>query len=669
MARRLEWIKNDEDDQRPKKTGILVERLLVGLAKDPQAMLRGDVVAAVLALKPPFCHISTDEMLEMEKLARVAQDGLLSAFEEIAYDSVRPFSLRRLRVLRVSIAVVVEELRHDNGEWHVLESFWNDRSQRLFSRLITILIDISHDLNHHFALDVTPRMNQPLTESLFRTGSDFLRLIFHFSKSYPLATRDLKSLTAAIADLYVCSEVAICALSPSSTTHNAAMILKQLCLDVLSDFSNLSVKADPDVHAATVILPVLLEHASRSSGRDPVHHISQLYALIDSFLPRPPQGNQSVDFAQWVTEVFAPALQHLREFYCLLDLETRLLFFTRLITIENGEIGLGEWLLEEDIKHLMMLVESISSRVHQKPDHQLLVQGQLSAGIQFWHSLLSSPETSDWVVARLASNSDFSASLNSWLSLLLDARLASLPLTRLSRTLAICHDDLSQDVLFTVLLLLLRSAQQDPTIDGALEHIPTILKGLTSGAINVEHLRTEIGHLFSACSEQALLLKEDTSERLLDIMEWIAAQEDIRLTTLTGVSADDFDCLCTAVSSLLLSDRQNELLSVRSKLTIDDDQLLPSSVTDLQESISLPLQSIKNLLSPQTMEPSTPKGTKTPDILGVIISPPTAILRSPAATGLTKTYVNNDFRQLRQIASTRLNTSRLPSTHGASQSL
>ena len=667
MARRLEWIKNDEDDQRPKKAGILVERLFVGLAKDPQAMLRGDVVAAVLALKPPFCHISTDEMLEMEKLARVAQDGLLSAFEEIAYDSVRPFSLRRLRVLRVSVAVVVEELRHENGEWHVLESFWNDRAQRLFSRLITILIDISDDLNHHFALDVTPRMNQPLSESLFRTGSDFLRLVFHFSKSYPFATRDLKTLTVAIADLYVCSDVAICALSPSSTTYNAAKILKQLCLDVLSDFSNLSVKADPDVHAATVILPVLLEHASRSSGRDPVHHISQLYALIDSFLPHPSQGNQSVNFAQWVTEVFAPALQHLREFYRLLDPETRLLFFTRLITVENGEIGLGEWLLEEDVKHLMTLVESISSKVHQKP-HQLLVQGQLSAGIQFWQSLLSSPETSDWVVARLASNSDLSASLNSWLSLLLDARLASLPLTRLSRTLAICHDDLSRDVLFTVLLLLLRSAQQDPSIDGALEHIPTVLKVFTSSTINVEYLRTEIGHLFSACSEQALTLKEDTAERLLDIMEWVVAQEDIRLTTLTGLSADDFSYLCTTISSLLLSDRQDELLSARSKLTIDDDQLLPSSVIDLQESVSLPLQSIKNLLSPQTMEPSTPKGTKTPDILGVIISPPTAILRSPAATGLTKTYVNNDFRQLRQTVSTRLNTSRLPSTHGASRS-
>jgi hypothetical protein len=47
----------------------------------------------------------------------------------------------------------------------------------------------------------------------------------------------------------------------------------------------------------------------------------------------------------------------------------------------------------------------------------------------------------------------------------------------------------------------------------------------------------------------------------------------------------------------------------------------------------------------------------------VTVSPPTALLRSPAVTGLTKTYTANDFRALRQTSSARQNTSRLPSTH------
>ena len=85
-------------------------------------------------------------------------------------------------------------------------------------------------------------------------------------------------------------------------------------------------------------------------------------------------------------------------------------------------------------------------------------------------------------------------------------------------------------------------------------------------------------------------------------------------------------------------------------------------ITSLCDEINVDFYTTSGLTEPK-------KGTKTPDIFGVVISPPNAnaILRSPAATGLsTKTYVNNDFRQLRQVQCARLNTSRLPSTHGMS---
>jgi hypothetical protein len=83
----------------------------------------------------------------------------------------------------------------------------------------------------------------------------------------------------------------------------------------------------------------------------------------------------------------------------------------------------------------------------------------------------------------------------------------------------------------------------------------------------------------------------------------------------------------------------------------------------LVERIALSIQDVQGLLHPPTPTPSTPKRT-TPEVLGLVpISSPTALLRSPAATGLTKTYLNNDFRQLRQLPSARQNTSRLPSMH------
>jgi hypothetical protein len=661
MARRLEWIKNDENDQRPKKAGILVERLLVGLSKDPRAILRNDVATTILALKPPFCYISADEMLEMEKLARVAQDGVLSAFEEIAFDSLRPFSLRRLRVLRLSLTIILEELAGDNGEWHVLEAFWNDRSQNLVSRLITILSGISDDLNRHFSVEPITRMDHALSELLLRTSIDFLQLILRFANLYPFTTRDLKALTAAVADLHACSNAAITTFSGSSPAHSTALNLVQVCLDVLTELSKPSVQADPDVPAAQVIFRTLLEHSPTKGGRDPVYHVFQIYKLIDSILPR---ASDSADSTYWATLIFPHVLHDIKGFSRLLSPETRLLFVERLVVADNGEIGLGEWLLEEELKDLSSTTAKLLN-TRRNADYQLLVRAQLSAGLQLWEALLSSA-ISGWAITALASNVDLCTSINNWLSLVLDSRISSKSLTRLVHALAKHHNDLHPDLKFTILLLLLRDAQQDSSGDNTLDFVPEILTSLPSSEINPEYLRVEIGHLLHFYSDHAPLMNLEAAERLLRVMEWLASQEDIKLTTLTGVSVGSFDYLCTNLSSLLPLAQQDVLSSVRPRLSVDDDDLLPASSIELSESITLPLESINNLLSTQPQEPSTPKGTKTPDVLGVIISPPTAILRSPAATGLTKTYTNNDFRQLRQIASTRLNASRLPSKHGAS---
>jgi len=664
MARRLAWIKNDEDDQRPKKTGILVERLLVGLTRDPQVMMRSDVVTTVLSLKPPFCLISADEMLEMEKLARVAQDGLLSAFEEITFDSQRPLSLRRLRVLRVSITIISEELLSDRGQWRVLESFWNDRSQRLVSRLITILVDISNDLNLHHTLEPIPRMNQPVSELLFCTGTDLLRLILRLCKSDALASRDLRALTAAIVDLHASSDAATTVFSDHSPAHITAIDLLHICRNVLFDLSRPNAQVEPGSSAATVILRMLLEHGSKNVGRDPVHHISQVYTMVDTVLPRQSHDDERVDSVYWARSVFPHIFREIRQFLQILGPELRPLFVQRLLDIDNGEIGLCEWLLEQDLNDLSTDVEALSKSNHMV-DYRRLLQGRLATGIQLWESLISSSHSSLRVVKILSSNTHLCASFNIWLSFLLDANLSSTTLSRLSRELAGCHHDLGADLKFTVLLLLLRSAQQDLSAHAALHLVPEILNSTTPAAINPHTLQTEIGHLFAAHSARSSLITVDTSEALLTIMEWLVSQDDIKLTTLTGISVENFDHLCTNLTMFLSLDQQEVLSSVRSKLSIDDDDLLLPSSTQLPETVTLQLQSIEILLSSEAKEPSTPKaGTKTPDILGVIISPPTAILRSPAATGLTKTYVNNDFRQLRQTTSTRLNTSRLPSTHG-----
>ena len=240
--------------------------------------------------------------------------------------------------------------------------------------------------------------------------------------------------------------------------------------------------------------------------------------------------------------------------------------------------------------------------------------------------------------------------------------------------------------------------------------------------------RLEIGRLCAMCSEKAEELSLPVMEMVIGVLHWMVvypltkpSESDVdgsammgkemsaRKIFLRGVTKEAFDTLCESfIVKLVEVEQQQVVHEIQAKIELNEanDDIIPISI-ELPDTLILSLSSISSLLShPRNnptlsssshirndsvntfsfvdglpggrvddgsvdveeegkRRPSTPKGgQKTPDILGTIISPPTALLRSPAATGLTKTYANNDFRSLRQVPSARLNTSRLPSTHG-----
>jgi hypothetical protein len=390
-----------------------------------------------------------------------------------------------------------------------------------------------------------------------------------------------------------------------------------------------------------------------------------LYNLIDNILPPAHKTNGLTNrhTSNWSSSAFPEVLTELKNFCRLLDPETRVLFVDRLVSLDDEDIGIGEWLLGEELK---LLSATLDDHLHPTyiANYGNVLQYQISSAIHFFELLLNSPGSSAWTVAALSRNGDLSQLLDRCISLILESGFSSLPLSRVVRQLAKHATDFSPDARFSILLLALRHARATPTADD-LESISGILKSLPPTSISAETLRNEIGQTISSCADHSSTLQVGTAEALLQILEWLASQQDIKLTTLVGISAEGFQYLTNAIAAHLPLERQQAIDAVEKHLTIDEDELLPPSATELLETLAMPVQSIVNLLSPCGSEPSTPKGgTKTPDILGVVISPPTALLRSPAATGLTKTYANNDFRQLRQASSTRLNTSRLPSTHG-----
>ncbi|KAF8165625.1 hypothetical protein B0H34DRAFT_647411 [Crassisporium funariophilum] len=660
-TRRLGWIITERGP--PRKSGILAERLLVGLTKDPRAMMHDDLIKTILSLEPPFSSIEAEEMLEIGKLARVARDGLSSAVEELAYSSVRPFSLRRLRVLRVALAVLRREMEEDDGDWRILETFWNEREQGLLPRLVTILVDIADDLNQHFTVQPQPRMNQPLSDLLFRTADDVLHLITHFSQSYPLTSRDLRSLTTSVADLFACSDIATTTFSQDSAAYLAAQKVRGSCRTILCDSTGPDVHAEPGVLSAQIVLRTLLDHACHSSGRDPVYHILQIYNLIDHILPTAPDAVQVAEPSHWVSAVFPKVLYELESFCRLLQPETQFLFIKRLVQLDNGETGVGEWLLIEGMKQFATTLQNLAGNA-QADEYRLVLQYQVSASVRFWELLVTSPVISTWAVSILSTNPDLSHSLNECLAAILDHSLSSLPLTHLVRKLAKHATEFSPEVRFTILLLVLRIAQTDPSVVDALDFVSGILHSLPNDAIGPEPLRNEVGPTLAAYADHASLITDNASEAILHILEWLSAQESPKMKTLAGISSEAFSRLCASITHTLPPPHQEKLALLQPQFTPDEDDLLGPATIELPESLSLSLSTVVALFSAQPFVPSTPKGSKTPDILGMVISPPTALLRSPAATGLTKTYANNDFRQLRQVPTARLNTSRLPSTHG-----
>ena len=596
---------------------------------------------------------------------------------QLAYSSDRPFFLRRLRVLRVSVAVTSQELDEDDGDWRTIQTCWNERDLSLVPRLVAILVDISDDLNQHFVVQSIPQMNQALSELLFRTANDLLDLIARFATRYPLTSWDLRRLATALADLFACSERASSIFSHTSMAYLAAESIRQSCPTLLRDLAGPDALAEPGVSSAQIVLQTLLDHSSDSSGRDPVHHLLQIYDLIDRILLVDDVGQE---IGHWVSLVFPKALYQLESFWRLLEPELKFRLVKRFVRMDNSEIGIGEYLLAKEMENLLTTFLKLEGPI-ETDEYRLVLQYQVYSSIYLWNSLISSPDLTIWLFSAF-SNPNLSQILNNILSSILLNYFSSSSLTQFIRELAKHFNEFGSDVRYSILLLILRIAQTDPSVEGALDFTLEILQSLNWESIKPESLRAEIGRTLSVYADHTSMVTPDVAETLVQILEWLTSQGDDTIpksTILLGISSSSFSHFCTSVEGIVSPERHASFWDVKTKFSFDDDELFSPSIIKLDDhlpqssssssstAMDLPLHTILDLFSePSKGIPSTPKGTKTPDIFGVVISPPTAILRSPAATGLTKTYVNNDFRQLRQVPSTRLNTSRLPSTHGMS---
>lgn len=659
----MSWITTDVDP--PRKSSYLAERVLFDLANDPRALLQEELVKTILSLESPLSFIAESERLSMRKVALVSDDGLPAAIEELTFTSARPFSLRRLRTLRVSLAIIERELLQDErGEWQILQALWEEQSHGLTPRLVEILSDIVGDLNKHFSVVQPPRMNQKLSTQLFDTTNDLMRLINQFTSSFTLTSRILRRLVVSLADLYACIDLAEALFSVTSSASASAQGARHTCLDLLKGLSEPSTFAEPGKLGAEIILRTLLEHANLSSERDPVNHISQILILIRVILPDD-TGQEIGEASHWVTGVFPNVLSELKVFFRLLNTESQVGLIQRLVIVDHGVIGIGEWLLLEELKHLSDTFRSLAG-IESSSDYRLVQQYQANISIRFISDLNASStlSTPSWCLDSLANNTDLSHFLYQILLSILEGHYSSTSITQFLHVLSASSNTFDPDIRSCIVLNLLRTAQIDPTSPSALDSIHNILISLPPTSIPINHLRLEFGRTLSAYANNSSFIVPEAAEDLLSILQWFASNEEIKLHSLSGITLEVYNQMCDRLASLLSKDKLDAITLARALMDIDEDDVLLPSTIELPDTLHLSIHDLQALMDPEIQTPSTPRTTKTPDILGLVISPPTALLRSPAATGLTKTYANNDFRQLRQAPQARLNTSRLPSMHG-----
>jgi len=619
-------------------------------------LLNDDLVGAVLALKPPLSVISEQERLAMRKAALVVDDGLPAAIDELMFSGDHPLSLRRLRTLRVSVAIIQRELEKDGGDWDAMSTSWTEHSTSLGTRLVEVLQGFSGDLNFLFSLSSPSAMNHDIAHNLFTLSEELLQVIVSWLSLTKLTIRTLQTFTLAVISVFACADMGDMQYSRGGVAYVAAHSVRVTCGHVLAAISQPNNVVEGGKLCADIILRTLLG-AFDAHARDPAHHISQIFILIDRLLPIP-SSDMDIRPPFWLSDILPTMLPELLTFLHRLDTEYQADLIRRLGALDQGVTAISEWIISQELVSLRQnLFQLKTEEVQTGPSLLTIARVHVAISLRLLQGLAKAASKDSWLLRSLLAD-ESSGILAECLMLLCEENMSSSALHPLVQDLYRQWDTIkSESLQYAVITSLLRTAWMDK-LQTPLHSFNVVerFKELSPSMLDEQSLYREIGRVLHFSSSSSL--QADDAKLALDLMIWLYEQS-VPLRESTSAA---FTRLCDGMSNVLAEDKRTILNDMRSKLLVDDAESMSAPLVELPNTFD----SLGDLLNPTALAtPSTPKKkSPTPEIFGPMLSPATAILRSPAATGLTKTYNANDFRDLRQAPSARQNTSRLPSMHG-----
>ncbi|EIW76295.1 hypothetical protein CONPUDRAFT_158322 [Coniophora puteana RWD-64-598 SS2] len=340
MSFRLECMTSDNDP--PTRAGIHAEHILLALAEDPRAFLRGDFLKCVFGLRQPLSCITEEQRLELQRLAEIVEDGLDGAVFEIADAAAHPQELagggwgedegqsqqqgqglgakQRIRQLRVAGAVVREVFETLLPDESVLElRVWQDNAYGLVHHVVDVLGHIAAQLKARmFSAPGSRRAEDAdagTVDQLAHLAIDMLRLIEHLDPvSQTVTTRTVRQLVVAIADISSCAADA----AASAELGGVHTVLRGTCERVVRVLSRPPWEGgstSANAARSAVILQTLLQAGLRidvdaGAAADPVRRLQSVYALVNQALPLPPSSppaGPSASLAlKGITSPFAP---------------------------------------------------------------------------------------------------------------------------------------------------------------------------------------------------------------------------------------------------------------------------------------------------------------------------------------------------------------------------
>ena len=705
----------DVDDDTPTRSGIQAEHILYDLTRDPRAFLSPHLIKCLLQLQSGFSVINDAERASLHALALLVDDGLPAVLEVLVHTPTPPVSPDTLRTLRVATVFLVHELETGDpgtGEWAALNALWTQNTHGLPLQLLAALDALVTDAQARFSLvppppPATPSSHAPLAD-LLAGADELLQVLARLIPTHPLPTRAANSLVNAAADLFACADAADTLHSVDGT--RVAQGLRGTCVDIVRAL-------DPEL-----VLRALLRRGAdiacaSAAMQDPARRAHHALSLVDLILPLE-SGTPSGDA---VRHALPRILPELAAFFRALDVEGRAHLVRRLAELDGGVLGIAEWLVLDELRVLCAALRVLAAD-ETLPDLWTVKGHQVVVAFRLLHDLMrgTAPEALR-IVAFVGAEPEPAGLLVTAMNLLLANRTSSQEPVELAQVLVqSCSNNMGgssgpdRNLCFALALIFLRAVQHVSLSLKPISYALDALRQVPIKIIEPDRLSTELGDALlvlasltssSSSSSSSSSPPPDAmgteASAVLSLLEWLVEQSHAglpQLATLRGISTDTFAQLCDALARALppttttVAPHRASLEHVRMHLHTapEEDAVLRGLNT-----LPLPMADVRvapgELLRPfpaqqeqhqdqqhphqQQQAPGSPTGTRqqqqrptTPPhamrVLNMVtVSPPTALLRSPAVTGLTKTYAANDFRALRQTPSARQNTSRLPSTH------